>query len=77
MICLGDWAAVKRPRGSFWNRFAALYQLTDRMLQARKDVNAKTIEHAEKLTRTELLKKQAEQLAERGRSLRQSWPPRK
>ena len=32
------------------------------MLQARNEVKAKTIIHAEKLTRTELRKKQADQL---------------
>ncbi len=40
----------------------SLHQLTDRLLQIRNEAKAKTIVHAEKLTRTELLKKQADQL---------------
>jgi predicted Zn-dependent protease len=39
---------------------AALYQLTDRMIAARRDAKQKAIEHPDKLTRTELQKKQEE-----------------
>ena len=41
---------------------AALYRLTDRMVQARFDARMKAIEHQEKLTRTELAAKRAENL---------------
>ncbi len=59
---LGRLGSGQTPPRQLLEQIRSLYQLTDRMLQARKDVKAKTIEHAEKLTRTELLKKQAEQL---------------
>ncbi len=48
------------PEAKLLEQIRSLHQLTDRMLQARQAT--KTIEHAEKLTRTELEKKQAEQL---------------
>jgi len=52
----------KTPARQLLEQIRALHQLTDRMLQVRNEAKAKTIEHAEKLTRTELLKKQANQL---------------
>ena len=50
------------PERQLLEQIRALHQMTDRMLQARNEVKAKTIIHAEKLTRTELRKKQADQL---------------
>jgi len=41
---------------------AALYRLTDHMIEARRAAKMKVIEHPEKLTRIELKKKQAESL---------------
>ncbi len=41
-------------------RVAALYRLTDRMIEARRAAKMKTVEHPEKLTRVELKKKQDE-----------------
>ena len=41
---------------------AALYQMTDRMVQARYHARMKAVEHQEKLTRTELRAKQEENL---------------
>jgi tetratricopeptide (TPR) repeat protein len=49
------------PAVALYSRVSALYLLTDAMIQARNDA-AKPIEHPEKLTRTELQKKQAENL---------------
>jgi tetratricopeptide (TPR) repeat protein len=59
---LGRLGGGQSPQRQLSEQVRALYQLTDHMLKARKDAKAKTIEHAEKLTRTELLKKQSEQL---------------
>ena len=44
------------------SRVAALQRLTDRMVQARYEASMTKIEHQEKLTRTELAAKQAENL---------------
>ncbi len=59
---LGQLGGGQSPERQLLEQIRALHQLTDRMLQARNEVKAKTITHAEKLTRTELRKKQADQL---------------
>jgi predicted Zn-dependent protease len=59
---LGQLGGGQSPPRQLFEQIRALYQLTDRMLLIRNEALAKTIVHAEKLTRTELLKKQAEQL---------------
>ena len=59
---LGQLGGGQSPPRRLLEQIRSLHQLTDRMLAARKEALAKTIVHAEKLTRTELAKKQAEQL---------------
>ena len=59
---LGKLEGHQTPEQQLVVRIRALHQLTDRMLQTRNEAKAKTIEHAEKLTRTELAAKQAENL---------------
>ncbi len=59
---LGQLGGGQSPPRRLLEQIRALHQVTDRMLAGRKEAKAKTIVHAEKLTRTELLKKQAEQL---------------
>ncbi len=50
------------PPEQLLNRIRALHRLTDRMLQIRLEARNKAIEHPEKLTRSELAAKQAENL---------------
>ena len=59
---LGQLGGGQSPERQLLEQIRALHQMTDRMLQARNEVKAKTITHAEKLTRIELRKKQADQL---------------
>ncbi len=59
---LGQLGGGQTPERQLLEQIRALHQMTDRMLQARNEVKTKTITHAEKLTRTELRKKQADQL---------------
>jgi Mg-chelatase subunit ChlD len=59
---LGQLGGGQSPERQLLEQIRALHQLTDRMLQARNAVKAKTITHAEKLTRTEFRAKQADQL---------------
>jgi hypothetical protein len=59
---LGQLGGGQTPERQLLTRIQSLHQLVDRMLAARNEVKAKAIEHAEKLTRTELRKKQADNL---------------
>ena len=59
---LGKLGGDQTPEQQLLEQVRVLHQLTDRMLAIRDEIKAKTIVHAEKLTRTEFLKKQAEQL---------------
>ncbi|MBC8117785.1 MAG: tetratricopeptide repeat protein, partial [Candidatus Saccharimonas sp.] len=53
-------ADPEKPADGLFTRVAALHRLTDTMLEARFQALLKTIEHPEKLTRTELQKKHEE-----------------
>ena len=53
---------AEEPAQRLAAQVAALYGMTDRMVRARFDARMKTIEHQEKLTRTELAAKRAENL---------------
>ena len=53
-------ARPDEPAGGLYTRVAALHRLTDAMLEARFAARAKTVEHPEKLPRTELQKKHDE-----------------
>jgi len=57
---LGRLSEAEEPAERLAAAVAALYRLTDRMVQARFDARMKAIEHQEKLTRTELAAKRAE-----------------
>ncbi len=53
---------AEEPSERLAAKVAALYRLTDRMLQSRFEANMAKIEHQEKLTRTELAAKRADNL---------------
>ena len=61
-------AAAEEPAAGIASRVATLHRFTDAMLEARYLALMKKVEHAEKLTRTELQKKQEEnrKLAQEG-----------
>ena len=52
----------EEPAQRLMAQIAGLYRMTDRMVQARFDARMRAIEHQEKLTRTELAAKRAENL---------------
>lgn len=53
-------AGPDEPANGLYTRVAALHRLTDAMLEARYSAKMKTVEHREKLPRTDLQKKQEE-----------------
>ncbi|MCE9564870.1 MAG: hypothetical protein K8U57_22780 [Planctomycetes bacterium] len=53
-------AEADEPASGLYSRIAGLYRLTDSMLDARFQAKMQTVEHQEKLTRTELQKKRDE-----------------
>jgi len=53
---------AEEPAQRLMTQVAALHKMTDRMVQARSDARMKTVEHPEKLPRTELAAKRAENL---------------
>ncbi len=59
---LGRLSAAQEPGQRLRAQAAALQRLTDRMVEARREANVKAIQQPEKLTRTELRKKQEEAL---------------
>ena len=58
--CWTSFPTPKKPSQRLAVEVAALYRLTDRMVQARFEASMAKIEHQEKLTRTELAAKRAE-----------------
>jgi hypothetical protein len=59
---LGQLSVAPEPGQRLRAQAAALQRLTDRMVEARREANVKAIQQPEKLTRTELRKKQEEAL---------------
>jgi predicted Zn-dependent protease len=59
---LGQLSDAEGAGERLWAQVAALYRLADRMIEGRRLARMKGVEHPEKLTRTELKKKQDEVL---------------